>query len=173
MLQKINSVHWQDGNLARQIYINNYYNKPLLHGMDQDINFFSDMECEIDSHNMFYAYTMFKELFNFYPQSKFILNIRKIDDWLLSRKRHIHNGHSYLDVICQMYNKNEQEVEDMWRTHWHTHIMEVLSFFRDKKEQLLVFDIDNNDHTDLFKFLKSDFKNLNKNVRFTIAGKTR
>lgn len=110
----------------------------------------------------------FKNLYKLYPNSIFILNIRSIDKWLISRFKH--GFRNYL-------NKKEEnwaypftpEKCEKWINDREKHHLELLSFFKDKPEKLLIVNIEKKkwiyDFIKFFNFknIKYDSKNVCKN----------
>jgi len=129
--------------LAVEIF-NNFLNfNPILSNID-DFDFYSDMECLLPQilrkHNYnhpLFAYTLYKEIYNQYPSSKFILNIRPVDDWIRSRAK----WGRLLAFEAALRKQSKEDVIAGWRRHYHRHISDVLSFFESKPNQLLVYDI--------------------------------
>ena len=80
-------IHWDDGKLALKIENNLHQDKPLLSGYDY-YTFYSDMESvfyENSYPTIIEAYKYYQILDKQYPHSKFILNTRNVDNWILSR----------------------------------------------------------------------------------------
>ena len=97
---KIQSVHWDLGRLALKMQENLVGNKNLLVGYEQYI-VYTDMETCIynDLKNTYKYHFMFKYfdlLDKQYPNSKFILNTRPVDNWISSRLNHT-NGYKIIN----------------------------------------------------------------------------
>ena len=158
----INSIHWRDENnvyIANKMYNNIKKQSHILKGLDGRFVFFSDMERFIKINNelkMYHGYTHFKILHEQYPGSKFIFNTRNVEDWLLSRIKH--EDGRYLKKWCKNYNKNEQQIINMWREHFYEHTNDVTSFFEDKQDVFLNFKLGESSHKELYKFLYKDVK---------------
>ena len=74
-------IHWDMGRLADTIKRNYESNLPILNGYE-GYDCFTDME-NVNNNN--YAHlTYYKEFDIQYPNSKFILNLRPIDNWIKS-----------------------------------------------------------------------------------------
>jgi GR25 family glycosyltransferase involved in LPS biosynthesis len=96
----------------------------------------------------------YEELDRRFPTAAFILTVRKLDDWLASRARHVglnqaenaisgRNRHTWTDI---------DPVE--WRTERIMHHEAVLRYFKDRPDKLLVMDICGGDGwSDLCLFL--------------------
>ena len=81
--------------------MNKRKDRPLLHGIDQ-FTFYCDMESDIVCHGkvkQLYAYMYYKILDEQYPNSKFILNIRQLDDWARKQKTPAKRGVFYQSKI--------------------------------------------------------------------------
>jgi hypothetical protein len=128
-------IHWGMGMLATTIKYNHNNNLPLLKGYEK-YDVFTDME---NVHqNLYIHLTHYKELDKQYPNSKFILNLRPIDNWIKSRVNHP----NYLNVFKQMTGFDEEGVINLWKKQWYDHIESVQDYFKDRPNDLLVFDIE-------------------------------
>lgn len=132
----LKSVHWDKSLLAQKIHKNHLDKKPLLEGYEE-YDCFTDMESAKD--NIFIYLTLFKELDKQYPNSKFILNIRNIDDWIKSRVNHW----GYLKFYQDNTGFDNDEIITLWRRNWEDHILNVKNYFNNRPNDLIVFDIDN------------------------------
>jgi hypothetical protein len=93
-------------------------------------------------------YPQFDEM---YPGSKFILTTRDIEAWLPSVKKHLLKGRNPLvefahEVPAQMWLRTAVYGvigydESVMRRKFYTHQMEVMDYFKDRPEDLLVMDI--------------------------------
>lgn len=164
----IPSIHWDNGKIATKIEYNYEHNNKLLTGYEKYI-VFSDMENYIYDEDIIYAYvTYFKEMDRQYPESKFILNIRNVDNWIKSRNRHMNRN--YTKIICKKLNLNEKELNDKWRDDFYNHKNNVIKYFSDKHNKLLVFDIEK----DSVQKLNDFFPELQLNSKlYTHEAKTR
>jgi len=80
----------------------------------------------------------FPDLDHAYPNSKFILTTRPIEPWLasLSKKNQPKNHHVRLEIFgCYFYN------ELRFRHIREQHIMAVTSYFHNRPNDLLIFDM--------------------------------
>lgn len=167
----IRSIHWNNGKLALDIENNRRSNEPLLKGYDEII-FFSDMEAIFyDANhivNIIEAYKCFKILDQQYPNSKFILNIRNIDNWINSRLKHtgylsvLDNDnikHTASDYSYKSYYMNYYSIFDIetiikiWKQNYEYHLSSVREYFLDRPNDLIEYNIE----TDSFDKLKSFF----------------
>lgn len=151
----LKSIHWDKGRLAQTIYKNSKENIPLLTGY-QNYDCFTDIESQVD--NIFIYLTHFKELDKQYPNSKFILNVRNKNNWIRSRMKH----RDYLEVYKKITNLDEDGVIKLWEDTWDNHINSVIEYFKDREDDLLVFDIDNQKEK-LIKFMSKIIRIRNKN----------
>ena len=92
-MNEVPSVHWDRGMLSKRMEENHSHGNNLLSGYE-DFTFYSDMmhSIEYKSEGRIARFDVesnryFKTLDLQYPNSKFILNIRPIEDWLRSRFR--------------------------------------------------------------------------------------
>lgn len=152
---KIPSIHWHKGKLARIMKKNFNRGKPLMKGYEE-YRVFTDME---DYPRQNYAHvTFFKEMEQQYPDAKFILNIRDVENWIKSRNNH----DNYTRDICKILKMTKEELNEKWRNDYKEHIENVISYFSDKPNKLLVFDIEKDkiDKLNLF------FSDLSLNSKF-------
>lgn len=110
--------------------------------------------------NMF---RLFKELYNQYPESKFIFNTRNIDHWLEGRRK-IGDGYMMdyyqrcsspdLAGTDQWREKTIEEVNADWRKSFINHREEVLDFFKDKdSSRFIEFNITEDHPEKIVEFL--------------------
>jgi hypothetical protein len=155
----IKSIHWDFGRLAHTIHKNYIKEKPLLSGYE-DYDFYSDMEGTIDediNSPMIYAHKeYYKDLDKQYPDSKFILNTRDVYDWLESRKSHINRKNysipSYFERCKFHYKLNDHQLIEKWLLEWEDHHNDVLNYFKDRPDDLLIYNVDHDDLDKIKKF---------------------
>ena len=117
------------------------------------------MECIHNKEKSLYANTRFYKLLDKqYPNSKFILNTRNKQKWLKSRINH-QNG-QYLSHLAKEFQLSENEMIQKWSDEWDYHHLEVISYFYEKPNKLIIFDIEKDNPVKLEKFFKNNF-NLN------------
>lgn len=135
------SVHYTDdnGNNIKEIILDNYLNdRDILFGL-QKYDAFSDWD------KAPYTIKIFKEFDRQYPNSKFILNTRDIEDWIKSRERHVLRNRKnkllnpkkeirWLDI-----NKKK------WRNQFIEHHEAVKEYFKDRPDDIIEFDVTNAD----------------------------
>jgi hypothetical protein len=102
-----------------------------------------------------------------YPDSKFIYTDRNTDDWIKSRCAHIQRNIN--NTKKGLYSTTFVQVEsEKWRINKERHLKRVKSYFKDRSEDLLIFNmIDKNDGYDLLcpflgmKTVNKDFPRKN------------
>lgn len=162
---RIKVCHWDSGFLAYSMVMNERQSKPLLEGKYENFTLYSDMEChfveEDGSTNWMFMYDKnhIPMLDEQYPNSKFILNIRDVDNWIKSRMSHLMGLESikegkenleriypripYKDLHKEFFGcGNDKEIEEYWRNQWKEHIDFVLEYFKNREQDLIVFDIE-------------------------------
>jgi Sulfotransferase domain len=158
----IPSIHWDQGILAIKMDQNFKSKQKLLKGYNNYI-VYSDME---HSKKQIYAHVKYyKQLDKQYPGSKFILNIRNVDNWINSRNNH----KTYTADICKILNLTKAELNQKWKQDYHDHISDVIDYFSNKQHKLLVFDIEKDSIKQLNDFLP-DLK-LNPEL-YVVKGRT-
>ena len=159
----IPSLHWEYRRLAKRIAANDLEDKPLLDGYD-NYTVYSDMEDHINLN--FVHVTHFKQLDVQYPNSKFILNIRDVENWIKSRNNHMDG--KYADYFCYRLEINRDVLNDLWREEFCQHYNNVVEYFMDT-DKLLIYDIEKDSVEKLNAFFpehKLDSK------KYTHEGKT-
>lgn len=166
------AIHWDNGDLAYKIQqnIDNMCN-PIKGYEEFDV--FSDMEGTYGRPVM-EAYRYFRAFYQAYPDALFLLNYRDVDDWLRSKSLHGFRGHGY-DIYLQYYKdnftySNDEDVINHWRLSYYQHLADVIDFFKDKSNSLVLFNLDRDSALDLANRLKADFQ-LNPE-HFKHVGKT-
>ena len=139
-------------NIASQIYKNKYENKLLLDGIDH-YDVYSDME-NIHSVTLLYAQYLFKELDTQYPNSKFILNTRNVEKWLTSRQNHPGGKGKYIKKCKKKLGLNDEELLKHWEKEWYDHHIDVIEYFIDRPNDLLIFDIEQESPDKIVNFFK-------------------
>lgn len=133
----LSSIHWDRGYLARTIKSNVDAKRDILFGYDK-WDCFTDME---DVSKDIFVYTQyFKELDRQYPNSKFMLNIRPVEKWLKSRENH--GRGTYIEIYMKNWGMTHEEVIKRWMRGWNEHISTVKEYFKNRPNDLCVFDIE-------------------------------
>lgn len=169
---ELKSLHWDYGKIAFNIVENIKKNDWLLSGYEH-IDVFSDIECCInlgDRYEFFYAYKYFKLLDEQYPNSKFILNTRNINNWISSRLKQkvgyyivsnkkiikLHPEPNYFDLQINHYSCSSiDNLIKIWENEWFRHHNDVKEYFQNRNSDLLIYDIEK----DPFKKISDFFKN--------------
>lgn len=162
-LQKngIPSIHYgPQGRLATSIYQNHLDNKPLLSPEFAKYKAFFDMENIYADPPVYISSTLFKELDANYPGSKFILSTRDKSDWIKSRRTHVDimNNKRYVDVLCESYGITEAELIERWSQEWDEHHAAVIEYFKDRPQDLLIFNIDTDSPEKICDFFKDIYE---------------
>lgn len=99
---------------------------------------------------------LYKEMDQKFPGSKFILTTRPLDEWIDSVVRHF--GTRETAMRRWIYGSGcPQGNEDRYTERYELHNREVLEYFRDRPEDLLVFNVTAGDSWDkLCPFLDRD-----------------
>jgi Sulfotransferase domain len=133
--------------LAKIIEANVQGGQLPLHGLDSWTGF-TDMEF-VDEHKAIYCQNLFKEISQAHPETKFILNIRRKEDWLQSRMKF----GGYLATCALVAGVAQDRMVEMWSAQWDAHLKAVTEYFT--PERMLVIDIDCPDEAALSKFVGS------------------
>ena len=156
----ISAVHHDFGFLALSMYDNYLNDEPLLDPRYQHYAVYTDMENMFMNPPLNIGMLMFKEIDKQYPGSKFILNIRNKDAWLKSRSKHPINR-KVNTTILELNAKNlkipEKQVLARWSKEWDEHITTVTEYFKDRPNDLLVFNIEQDPPEKLTTFFKEYF----------------
>ncbi len=84
--------------------------------------------------------SMYKELDKEYPNSKFILTIRNPEDWFESTSNHTGRYKSLYPEEVWFYGTDKIDKE-VFIKKYLDHNAEVLDYFKDRHEDLLIMDI--------------------------------
>ena len=75
-----------------------------------------------------------------YPQARFILTVRNLEDWVDSRRRHVEKNRRA--KAAGEYQGTFLEIdEEAWMADYSSHEARVRAYFADRPADLLVFDI--------------------------------
>ena len=134
-------IHFQDHKLKKKydrgcISLVNFFlenknnSKNLLYGIDPNYIVFSDIT---DDEKCLDSKDFYKQLDRGNPGSKFILNIRSIDDWIKSRLNHTCSYHKFrlLEYHLQHYKCNINELKNIWRDIYILIILKMLKIILD------------------------------------------
>lgn len=164
--EPINAVHWDKGLLAKTMYENLNTGKNLLVGYE-DYSYFGDMQYQLWIDNkpkdMILPYlSMFKILDQQYPNSKFILNTRDINNWLRSRENWAPGGDN--NFYMKLYGiDNIIDLKEIYKETWIRHHSDVTEYFSKRPDDLLIYNIE----TDNIKKLTNFFVDIKFNTNLT------
>ena len=160
-------IHWDSGRLAQTLEANQHAGLPILTSLET-FDFYADMEYVTES-KIIEAYRWHRTILDQVADSKFILNVRDVDDWVASRLRHP----GYASCYERYYDLDRAAVVRKWRHDWHEHHAAV----RDEipPDRLLVFDVSRDDPVELCDFAElprafaSNFTQANESM--SVAGR--
>jgi len=114
-----------------------------FHGEYHDASFdddlFKEYQCFSDG-----EYHDFKGLDETFSGSKFILNTRKLDDWLVSRIKHVEYRLSHnlsIGWMAKEYKKDPKAALQNWISRRIKYYQDVLSYFENRGESLLIVNV--------------------------------
>lgn len=148
--------HWDLGKLGKSIKNNLDQKNKLLDGQYERYDVFTDMtydEVKTKPYYSFEGLNYFKLLDRDYPNSKFILNTRRLDGWLKSRYKHYFSKCSGWRVSMKDLFGHD-DPRDFWENQWKVHHQEVQSYFKDRPSDLLIFNIETEVADDIVSFFK-------------------
>ncbi|MFW6002433.1 MAG: sulfotransferase [archaeon] len=140
--------------LSYKIYMNIMFSRDPLYNLEQ-YDAFSDL-IYLDNYTYIEVNRLTPILYNYYPNSYFILNTRNIDSWLKSRFKH--GQGSLVSRCCNILNCTPHELERFWREQFINHEKEIISYFNKIHGKLLVFDIEKDGVSHIANFLKQDYE---------------
>lgn len=132
----LKSVHniCDKGDIKEIIINNNKYDRMLLFGIEE-YDAYSDWSHRSTSH-------LFKEFDRQYPGSKFILTTRDLEDWMISREKHVRRTPDLKELQKKYdYSHYWNMDKEAWRKEWLDLHEDALSYFKDRPEDLLVINI--------------------------------
>lgn len=156
----ISAIHHDHGRLAVSIYENAHNGFPLLSQNYEKFFLFTDMEKMYADPPISIPMLFFKELDRQYPGSKFILNTRDKQDWLKSRAKHpvgTNFTETLLEKNSQILKVTPEEVLERWSIERDQHHQAVIEYFKDRPDDLLIFDIDKDSPEKITAFFKDYF----------------
>ncbi len=151
----IQAAHFNRGLLAWSIQDNIAHGRKPLHGRIDQWVAYTDIQ-QVTRERAIEGVRYFRQLYEYYPNSYFILNTRDKAAWIKSRLAH---GAGF---YARRYSRalgveTEEEVVAAWSADWDNHHAEVQDFFADKPGRLLVYDIKNSKPQEMVDFLSPDF----------------
>jgi len=125
----------------------------------------------LDKYNAFQDtpwFLMYKELYNAFPDAKFILTIRDEDKWINSVKKHFgNNSFQYHDYI---YNSNNSITDEKkYREVYKSHNIECQIFFSEMKKEILIIDLERD--TNKWQLICSYLNVKSPSIKFPYANK--
>lgn len=150
---KISAIHWDSNQLANTILRNIQQKRDALVGYEK-YTFFCDMESNYSTGNVplyipiFISY--YKLLDKQYKGSKFILNIRNIDNWIKSRinylnKRYAQHQKKYYHV------ESDEKLIEIWKNQWYDHYESVVKYFTGT-DKLLIYNVESDPLSKIIDF---------------------
>ncbi|WP_042249303.1 hypothetical protein [Paracoccus sp. PAMC 22219] len=139
-LNRIPAAHWLEGALADDIaHAKLTGARPLARWADS-ITAFTDME-SVRFLNMpvIEGFRDFALLDQHYPGSVFLLNTRRVEDWIASR--YLHRGGAYARSIAANLGVPLGDLGDIWARDWADHLSAVRAHFAGRPE-FIDIDID-------------------------------
>ncbi|MCZ0962043.1 glycosyl transferase family 90 [Paracoccus benzoatiresistens] len=134
------AVHWAEGALAEDIAWSKLAGvRPLQPWADTAVAF-TDME-SVRYLNMpvIEAFKEYRFLDESYPGAVFLLNTRRIEDWVISR--YMHRGGSYARAVAQIRGVAVGDLADLWAAEWEAHLAACRAYFANRAE-FIEIDID-------------------------------
>lgn len=117
------SIH----NVFKSVGINSY------HGTKQVLKIIESYDAFTDGEHF-----NFKDYYDLYPNSLFILNTRPLKKWLVSRYKHARTR-KFKNCWCWPVTDTTTYA---WIKERESHFLNVLSFFKNKKDSLLIINIE-------------------------------
>tara|TARA_R110002020_G_scaffold207522_2_gene413084 strand:+ start:80 stop:640 length:561 start_codon:yes stop_codon:yes gene_type:complete len=111
----------------------------------------------------------YKILDVFFPGSKFVYTVRKIDNWVESMQKYFEATINQMDdefankVNRIVYDRTRFDEEDIeaFKVAFEKHHMDVISYFKDRSDDILILDIISGDGWEkLCPFLDRDIPNV-------------
>ena len=154
----IPSVHYDGGRIAGSMFRHFNRKEPLIDNRYKGIIYFGDMEIiHRNGKPLYVGPDLFRYLDREYPNSKFILNTRDRNQWI--RSRIAHDDGEYLSICAKGIGLSDDKTVDHWKQEWDTFHSDVLAYFINRPNDLLVFDIDKDGHSPdkLIRFFRPYF----------------
>ena len=113
----------------------------------EDYVFYCDLMVN-DGRRTYDGADAFREIIRDYPGTILLLNLRDREDWIASRLRHGHGEFARRERAARGL-PDETALTEAWRAEWDARISAVRVHMADRPEQLVEFDIDNDNPADL------------------------
>jgi hypothetical protein len=136
------SIHWDNNRLAATMINNCLNDRRILSGYHNQFRVFSDMIAQTPQIR-FEANSLFRILDRDYPESYFIYNNRRTEDWLASRWKKPCGKYNFTNVELEMQilnTRDPQEVVDTWKKDKKDFEQEIRKYFANN-DRFLEFDI--------------------------------
>lgn len=137
------AIHWDRGRLARRMLLNCLEDRRILHGYDHRYRVFSDMVAQTRRLRL-EANALFRVLDRDYPDSFFLHNTRRLEDWVDSRAAKTfgrYGGCTNLELEMGILNTSDpREAIDTWIRDREAHAAAVRRYFGGR-ERFLEVDI--------------------------------
>lgn len=132
--------HWEKGALAEDIAYSKIAGRAPLAPWADDTVAFTDMESARNLNlPIIEAFKDFAFLDQHFPGAIFLLNTRRVDDWVNSR--YMHRNGAYARAFAQFLGVGLADLGDIWREDWHRHVTECRAHFAGRPE-FVEIDID-------------------------------
>lgn len=134
--------------IAKQLGVPSVHGTRWQHSSDtiKKYTFFSDGGSHYDQHNVF----DYKAWYMMYPESKFIINCRDVNNWIVSKLKHAKwNDTVEIASDLEVYShkdwrhKSRKNIE-LFIDHYFNWYIEILNFFYDKQDRAVYVDIPKN-----------------------------
>lgn len=150
----VRTAHWCEGKIALDLEAAQRGGHSPLKPWPR-ATVFCDMEY-IDYEVHIQAFREVAYLDRCFPDARFILNTRNVDDWLASRSRH-GRGLYMQKAMALLGTNSPDKVREHWYMDWNSHHKTVHDYFFDQPDKLLVFDIDCETVDTLVSFFSDQF----------------
>eukprot|EP01084_Bolivina_argentea_P108821 194501_1 len=133
-------INTRFSDLEKVINIQTRNSKPTFGNLTNQFRYFGDFGADVIQPNASHTY-LFEDILYYYPNSKFILNIRQINVWLKSRYFHWYGGEKKASGFMLHWIQNFPAITD----NYNKYLCFVIDYFYNHKyikDDLLVFDIE-------------------------------
>ena len=153
--------HYNNGDLPRSIEKNAVAGKPLISKSYENYWVYTGLEINEEKVKLNIGASKFKDFDKQYPGSKFILNTRDKQAWLRSRSEKIvwtaEGQTTFLAISKKKLHKSAKEVLALWSQEWDDHHRAVKAYFKNRPNDLLIFNIEQDPPEKLTEFFKNNF----------------
>lgn len=132
--------HWEKGALAEDIAFSKAAGRAPLAPWAGDTVAFTDMESARNLNlPIIEAFKDYAFLDQYFPGAIFLLNTRRVDDWVNSR--YLHRNGAYARAFAHHLGVGLGDLGDIWRADWHAHLAGCRAHFAGRPE-FVEIDID-------------------------------